>query len=166
MQNPLDQLRPNHLPDPVNWWPPAIGWWLGGLLAVLVIAAVVYLTLKAVRRTRYRRQAARASHQLLAEFQQHGDERRFINACNRLLKQTALQAYPDEPVARLHGKEWQQFLADKSGNRGFLQGAGAALGDSRYRKERSSEENASEENTVAVNALHSITLSWIKKHHA
>ncbi|MCW7553438.1 DUF4381 domain-containing protein [Endozoicomonas gorgoniicola] len=161
MPNPLDQLRPNQLPDPVNWWPPAIGWWLGGLLVVLVIAAVVYLTLKAVRKSRYRRQAARVSHQLLAEFQQHGDERRFTNACNRLLKQTALQAYPDEPVARLHGKEWQQFLADKSGNKGFIQGAGAALGDSRYQKEQFSEENA-----VEVNALHSITLSWIKKHHA
>ncbi|UYM16725.1 DUF4381 domain-containing protein [Endozoicomonas euniceicola] len=161
MQNPLDQLRPNHLPDPVSWWPPAPGWWLSGLLIVLVITAVVYFTVKAIRKSRYRRQAARASQKLLTEFQQHGDERRFINACNRLLKQTALLAYPHEPVARLHGKEWQQFLADKSGNKGFLQGAGAVLGDSRYRKEQFLEKNALE-----VNALHSMTLSWIKKHHA
>ncbi|WP_051789230.1 DUF4381 domain-containing protein [Endozoicomonas montiporae] len=160
MQNPLDQLRPNHLPDPVSWWPPAIGWWLGGLLIIIVIAAVVYFTLRFVRKTRYRRQAAKIGKQLLAEFRQHGDQRRFINACNRLLKQTALQAYPDEPVARLHGKEWQQFLADKSGNKGFLQGVGVALGDSRYYKEHATEQS------LEVDALHSMTLSWIKKHHA
>ena len=156
MQNPLDQLRPNHLPDPVSWWPPAIGWWLSGLLILLLITAITFFTIRYIRRTRYRRLATKTGQQLLTDFQKHGDERRFVDDCNRLLKQTALQAYPQEIVARLHGQKWQQFLVDKSGNKGFMQGPGAILGSHRYQKEL----------TVDVNALHSLTLSWIKKHHA
>lgn len=156
MQNPLDQLRPNHLPDPVSWWPPAIGWWLSAFIILLLLAGALYFTVRYIRKTRYRRIAIKAGRQLLSGYQQHNDDRRFVNDCNQLLKQTALQAYPKEEIARLHGKGWQQFLTDKSDHNGFIQGAGSALGDSRYQKQQA----------VDVNALHSITLSWIRKHHA
>lgn len=154
--NPLDQLRPNHLPDPVSWFPPASGWWLGSLLIVFLVVLAAWLVVRAIRRTRYRRQARKAASQLWLEYQQHGNDRQFAHECGSLLKRTALTAYPEEQVACLHGQEWLKFLADKSNNPDFLKAAGTALGESRYSKEQ----------LVDVQALHTMTLSWIRKHHA
>ncbi|HET9483332.1 MAG TPA: DUF4381 domain-containing protein, partial [Xanthomonadales bacterium] len=50
------QLRDIHLPAEPSWWPPAPGWWL---LAILVIAALVFLVRFAWRKRReLRRRAA------------------------------------------------------------------------------------------------------------
>ena len=155
MSNPLDQLRPNHLPDPVSWWPPAIGWWISALLIIGLVVLVSLLMTRAIRKNRYRRQAKRIGKQLLSDFQQHGDKRQFVQACNQLLKRTALQAYPSDQVAKLSGQPWQQFLSDTSGNKAFLETAGAALGEQLYQNETN----------IDVDALHSMTLSWIKKHY-
>ena len=154
--NPFDQLRPNHLPDPVSWFPPAPGWWLGSLLILILLSLAVWLLIRIIRRTRYRRQAKKAVAQLWLEYQQHGNDRQFAHECGSLLKRTALTAYPEEQIARLHGQDWLRFLADKSNNPAFLQGAGTVLGEGRYSKEQ----------PVDVQSLHTMTLSWIRKHHA
>ena len=155
-QNPLAQLRPNHLPDPVSWFPPAPGLWLSSLLALILILTGLYLLLRYLRKNRYRRKAIKAGQQILTDYQQHNDQRRLACDCGSLLKRTALIAYPREEVARLHGQEWLEFLARKSNNQAFLQGAGTALGTERYAKDQH----------VDVQALHAMTLGWIRKHHA
>lgn len=160
MQNPLDQLRPNHLPDPVSFWPPAPGWWISALLITLVLVLTGIWLYRFIRNRRYRRQAAAEAKVILQEYQQHNDDCRFAQECNRLLKRTALHAYPREAVARLHGQQWLEFLSAKSGNKGFIQGPGEALGDALYSQQHS------QSITVEVDALHSMTLSWIRKHHA
>ena len=38
MPDPLAELRPNILPEPVGLWPPAPGWWI---VALLVLAAII-----------------------------------------------------------------------------------------------------------------------------
>ncbi len=153
--NPLDQLRPNHLPDPVNFWPLAPGWWISALLLITLLTTVTIWTIRYVRRTRYRRQARRTAISLFEQFQQHNNCLQYANDCNRLLKQTALRAFPAEQVARLHGKQWLEFLADSAHLPEFTGQAGDALGDQRYRQQPS----------VDVAQLHSLTLSWIRKHH-
>ena len=42
-------LRDIHLPEPVGWWPPAIGWWL---LPVCVLGLIVLLIWLIRRRMR------------------------------------------------------------------------------------------------------------------
>ncbi|MGI9274728.1 MAG: DUF4381 domain-containing protein [Endozoicomonas sp.] len=155
-QNPLDQLRPNHLPDPIGFWPPAPGWWVSGTLALLALFFLVYFLVKWHRRRRYRRQAGVMAERIMADFEEHEDPARFANDCNRLLKQTALQAFPRQQVARLHGQQWLAFLAEKSGNRDFIEGPGQALGENRF----------SGSPSVEVEVLYSMTRSWIRKHHA
>jgi len=39
--NPLDSLRDIHLPEDPGFWPPAIGWWIVGVLSSLVIVSIV-----------------------------------------------------------------------------------------------------------------------------
>ena len=154
-QNPLEQLRPNYLPDPVSWWPPAIGWWLAAILAIVLVSLLVIKVIRHRQNNRYRKQARYRAESLLKHYEQHQDARRFAHDCNRLLKQVALRAYPDREVASLHGRQWQQFLADTGRNPEFLANSGAALGDQRFNPER----------TLDITALHLLTLSWIRKHH-
>ncbi|OSP55973.1 DUF4381 domain-containing protein [Pseudoruegeria sp. SK021] len=38
----LDKLRDIRLPDPVGWWPLAIGWWVVLALGVLAMGGLIY----------------------------------------------------------------------------------------------------------------------------
>lgn len=108
--SPLAQLRDIHLPAPVAWWPPAPGWWLlaGILLAALIAAGIGWR--RHHRKQLYRRLALRDARDLYTQWQQHRDTPRYLEAINRLLKQTALSVYPQRQVAALSGNDWLSFL--------------------------------------------------------
>ena len=40
--DPLQQLKPLHLPPDPSWWPPAIGWWVLLLVLVILAAWILY----------------------------------------------------------------------------------------------------------------------------
>ncbi|OED41196.1 hypothetical protein ACH42_14535 [Endozoicomonas sp. (ex Bugula neritina AB1)] len=155
-QNPLDQLRPNHLPDPIGFWPPAIGWWLLAILILGTLSYGLYWLIKHWQKNLYRIQGRKSAKALYADYQKHQNPRQFANDCNRLLKQVALHAYPQQDIASLHGKQWQTFLSETGRDPRFTENAGLSLGEGRYTPDW----------TPDVTALHSLTLSWIKKHHA
>ena len=50
------QLRDIHLPGDAPFWPPAPGWWL---LALLIVALIVWGVVRAMRHYRIRRHRAR-----------------------------------------------------------------------------------------------------------
>jgi hypothetical protein len=108
--DPLAQLRDIHLPAPVDWWPPAPGWWLLGLLLLALLGAISAWALRRRRRRRYRRVALREVDAAYARWQQHNDARTFLQELNRLLKQAALSAFPPARVAALNGAQWLEFL--------------------------------------------------------
>jgi hypothetical protein len=91
--NPLDQLRDIHLPEPISWWPLAPGWWF---VIILVIGIFVWLSLTLVKRNRlnlYRRQAIAKLNMI--------DQDTAVNSKQKLttviatLKQAVNTAYPD-----------------------------------------------------------------------
>ncbi|WP_296698201.1 DUF4381 domain-containing protein [Thiocapsa sp. UBA6158] len=131
--DPLAQLRDWHLPDPIQWWPPAPGWWISA--AVLL---VVLLWLAGVRWRGHRRRgaAARSALRELAALretvQADGDTRAFIAALSRLLRRFALARFPREQVAGLTGEAWLAFLDATGGGDGFRHGPGRALADLVY----------------------------------
>jgi len=108
--DPLAQLRDIHLPAPIGWWPPAPGWWLLGVSLLLAIALLIYVLRRRYRQRRYRRLALQNAKEIYAQWQQHGDRLAFIQALNRLLKQTALVAFPQQSIAALNGAAWLDFL--------------------------------------------------------
>ncbi|WP_062270002.1 DUF4381 domain-containing protein [Endozoicomonas arenosclerae] len=161
-QNPLDQLRPNHLPDPVSYWPLAPGWWISAILIITAVTLITLFVIRYIRRNRYRRQAKHQANEIFSAFQKHQNALQFANDCNRLLKQTALHAYPAEQVAPLYGNSWLDFLARKSGIKEFSGKSGQALGENRFKPMPI----AKEQQEVDVDHLHKLTVSWIRKHHA
>jgi hypothetical protein len=108
--DPLQQLRDIHLPPPVGWWPPAPGWWLLAALALAALLALGWWLLRRHRRRRYRRLALAQAQHLYRQWQQQQDDGAYLQAINRLLKQTALAAYPRQQVAALDGADWLVFL--------------------------------------------------------
>lgn len=106
----LAQLRDIHLPPPVSAWPPAPGWWLLAALGLALVIALTALLLRRRRRNRYRRTALRELRALRAQAAGEIAPQSIVAALNRLLKRTALAAYPQASVAALSGADWLLFL--------------------------------------------------------
>jgi hypothetical protein len=131
--DPLAQLRDWHLPDPIQWWPPAPGWWIS---AAVLLAVLLWVAGVRWRRHRRRGAAARSALRELAALREtartDGDTRAFVAALSRLLRRLALARFPREQVAGLTGDAWLAFLDATGGGEGFRRGPGRALADLAY----------------------------------
>jgi Domain of unknown function (DUF4381) len=90
-------------PPAVDWLPQTPGWYLVGALILFWLARAGWRWLKHWYRNRYRGEAARK----LAEVRVSDD---IVAEVNRLLKLTALAAFPRPQVAALSGESWTEFL--------------------------------------------------------
>ena len=106
--DPLEKLRDIHLPPPVADWPPAPGWWLLALLALLAICALVFWAWRRYRRRAWRREALAA---LPSPEQRSEADSPYYSELNQLLKRAARVRYPKAGTDRLSGGSWHAFLA-------------------------------------------------------
>ncbi len=131
--DPLAQLRDWHLPDPIQWWPPAPGWWISAAVLLAVLSWVAGVRWRRHRRLgAAARSALRELAALRAAVQTDGDTRAFVAALSRLLRRLALARFPREQVAGLTGDAWLNFLDVTGGGDGFRRGPGRALADLAY----------------------------------
>jgi len=118
----LQNLHDIVVPAPVEWWPPAPGWFFvmaGVLFAVLLLG---YRGWKHWSRNRYRGQALRE----LAHIRQSPGGAN-LPQLPVLLKRAALSAWQRDAVAGLVGPDWHRFL-DASGETDcFSSGIGKIL---------------------------------------
>ena len=140
----LSQLAPLREPPPISWWPLAPGWWVLIVLAVIAITALTAWLTKRHRQRHYRRVALLALSEL--RLQQAGGD-----AINRLLKAAALQAYPPDQIAALHGPSWLQFLASTCQK---LEASDLAELEQRYQRDPS----------ASSDALYAAAEQWIRGH--
>ena len=153
--NPLDALEPNILPDPIGFWPPAIGWWVLAALVILIIAGLIFALWRWRKRNAYRREALKKLNAIKESYESHKSPSKLVHQYNHLLKAVALQQYPREQVAALHGSEWLAFLDEQlKDSSAFSKGAGRVLGNSAY----------SPNINPKVAPLHSAITRWVKKH--
>lgn len=133
-QNLLADLRGLHEPDPVSAWPPAPGWWI---VALLVLFALVYFYIKAVRYNRKRAYRRDAIHELMLareDYRSTGDGHAYAQQILELLKRTALTAYPNDSqrIAGLHGTAWLKFLDSTCASCNFNSAEGRGLLSTAY----------------------------------
>lgn len=110
-QDWLTQLAPAHAPAAVGWWPPAPGWWVLGVLCVLLIAALVRMLLDPRRALR---QAA--IRQLRVIRASDADGPAVARATQNLIRRYAVEVFGRDRVARLTGEPWLNFVMDAGGD--------------------------------------------------
>ena len=162
-QNPLEQLRPNHLPDPVGLWPPAIGWWIMACAGSVLLALVSVYLWRRWQKNRYRSEALLQARKIHAAYQDHQSLQRLANESNELLKRVALHVFPTNEVAGLAGTAWSQFLADTGNIPEFLNHS--AFNNDRYNPETLLKPTHGTPDEMS-GKVYELTRQWIKRHHA
>lgn len=132
-QLPLRDIR---LPDPVAWWPPAPGWWL------LLIAALLALGYAGWRHYRLRRHRAalKAISRIAAELDAGGEPVACLQDLSAVLRRFVMTvAAPADArtVPGLVGPSWLDYLDERFEGGMFRHGAGRMLLDAPYAPERS-----------------------------
>ncbi len=152
--SPLDQLRDIHVPEAISLWPPAPGWWVLAILTAIALIASALWMYTRWRQNRYRREALSELNNIVREYGNHQDVRRFVSAYAGLLKRVALTRFPRDNVAALTGEAWVRFLDLTGGTEEFSMGAGQVLVSATY------EANP----VVNVEQLHALGRHWILRH--
>ncbi len=107
--NPELPLRDIHLPDPVSWWPLAIGWWLA-LALVILIALLIWAVRRFNARRLLRKQALAELTNIEASFGQHQNNQQLVSEISVLLRRICISRFPRAEVAGLNGEAWTSFL--------------------------------------------------------
>ena len=110
-QDPLSALHDIHLPPPVSAWPPAPGWWLSGVLAILLVAGLTYWLVRRRQRNRWLRLALAELERLQGEA---AASPAFFSKLNALLKRAARWRFPSAGTDGLTGEAWIRFLQDRA----------------------------------------------------
>lgn len=124
------KLEPLVEPGAISWWPSAPGWKFVLILALLWLATRLWRRWQKWQRNRYRREALVLLQQcrdLPAEEQLH--------TLARLLKSTALAAFPRTEIAALSGDAWMDWLEQRGP--AFSADSRSLLTQAQYRKPQS-----------------------------
>jgi|GEM_PF-289824 len=152
----LAKLHGPALPQAIDWWPLAPGWWALIVTVTLCIAALVILLRRYRHNNRYRKLALLR----LFDLKKVCSENELGAALNTLLKRTFISAYPNtrHVVAAKLNQDWLNILhktCDLSGCAENQLAALAALtGDGKYQPDF----------TLATQDAMSICQFWIKRH--
>ena len=109
----LQQLRDIHGAPAVPWWPPAPGWWM---LAVLALIALFLLARRVLQGYRIRQRRRRlldhieTLERVIDPAQSPGP---FLSELNRVFKLVAMRAFPDDHCAELQGPDWVRFISER-----------------------------------------------------
>ncbi|MBL4608220.1 MAG: DUF4381 domain-containing protein [Pseudomonadales bacterium] len=160
--DPLAELRGIHLPNEISNWPPAIGWWILSLLAVVTFIGMAYWFMRWYKSNAYRRAALKELKNLERQFQQSSASELsgtdFQKTLVELLKRTTLTVSPRTKVARLSGNDWLTFLDESASMQDFNTTLGQHLVNDRFSAEPANLDVASAELLIRISR------EWIKKH--
>lgn len=143
-------LRDLHLPEAISWWPPAPGWWVLAIVALLLSVLLLRHWLKRRARSAARRHALRQLVLLQQDFRQHGDLVRFASELSALLRRSMLAYARRDEVAGLTGETWLEWLDRDLAQPVFAKGPGRRLLELPYRPRESGPADADVDQLVAA----------------
>lgn len=146
------QLRDIHLPASPELWPPAPGWWIVGITALVLLLLLGFRLFRFWQRRRLQKEAIASLDALQRDYD---DEQipQFLAAVSVLLRRVAIMKFPRQQVASLTGRGWLSFLDLHGGDGQYSNGAGSVLADGPYARN----------SNVDKEALLSLARKWIKR---
>ena len=121
--NPLDQLRDIYLPEAVDQFPYAPGWWFLLAIVLTVIGFYLFRVYQYKKAIRLIKPAKVEIDQLRSLNEEHIDSHS-VALLTTLIKRVCLIFYPTKKVASLSGENWWKFLnheyANQSGKSNIL----------------------------------------------
>ena len=105
-ENPLDKLRDIHLPEQLDQFQLAPGWWFLITIFIMLIIFAIYRWYKK-RRSLY---LLNPANQELKEIAQLPPNTQAIAKLSALLKRVCLVYFPKHQVSALSGNNWINFL--------------------------------------------------------
>jgi len=126
-------IRDLHLPEAIDWWPLAPGWWiliavaLTGLFFLLRRLARVYAAGAA------RRHALKQLESYSRDYLKHGNGVLFGSQLSELVRRTMLAYAPRGEMAGLTGEDWLAWLDRDLDRSHFAAGDGRPLIEWPYR---------------------------------
>ncbi len=109
--NPTESLprRDIHLPDPVSWWPPAMGWWFL-LLFSLVLIGLLIVFVRRLRKPVLKKSAKAEVTAVLEAYNEHHDKHLLIQQLSISLKRIGISYLQRNEMAGLSGLEWYEKI--------------------------------------------------------
>ncbi|WP_305909747.1 DUF4381 domain-containing protein [Methylomarinum sp. Ch1-1] len=144
-------LKDIHIPEAVDWWPPAIGWWL----LLILIPALIFMLWRLYRRI-VRRTAVKSAKKILAAIKedQQSDPLQKLQQLSALLRRVSISVTPREHCAGLTGADWLRHLDRSVKGSPFSEGVGRCLADAHFRKTAPDD--------VDLSALIGLCEQWLK----
>ena len=141
--NPLQQLRDVHTPLAPEWWPPAPGWWL---LCIAAVVGTVFIS-KRLWRAHRARSPIRSARTLIGELkashnQGQIDTLRYVHDCNEVLKRLLVNALGIRHLAATSDDQWLRALDTIVDGCEFSEGHGKILGAQRFSPQASADVEA------------------------
>jgi len=110
-EDALSQLRDIHQPVTGGLWPPAPGWWLLALIAIALVAVILWLLYRRRQKSLWRRLAEAELNRLSAAAAPSPE---WFSRLNTLLKQVSRECYPELHPETLSGEAWISFLLEQA----------------------------------------------------
>lgn len=125
------QLRDIHLPDPVSFWPLAPGWWLLGIILIVLIV-LIFAMIRRYERRQIQRLASRQLQEMETQYKLAKDKRKLVADLSVLLRRICLSYYPKQQSAHLTGHSWLLFLDNMVGDTIFRSEPGSVIASAPY----------------------------------
>ncbi len=105
----LQKLKDIHVPNPVGFWPPALGWWILLVVLPLLVCGFYYFR-KPYQAFLLKKQLIQQLSELELAYRNGESAIHSMQKLANLMKRAALMSYPREQVASLYGADWVNFL--------------------------------------------------------
>ena len=155
----LDRLHDITVPEPVPYTPQTMTWYVLAVGLLLVLFLIAWRIARSWQANRYRREALAELKATASRPGQDKFDTLAIADLARLLRRTALTAFPRADVASLYGNDWLAFLDRTGAGTSFTNGPGRKLASGPYKI--AAPMPASEYQTLTT-----LVREWIGSHRA